>query len=199
MQSMDPAQLLAVIQQMPQQIQQLMQQQQVAHLTAGSERQSRQLDPKGFDNIETLSGGEEQWQNCSWRGGPLIGDLNITEDCRLCVTADILRWWLCSPCSCSGGVWPYQSVHEHARGGSMRPVLLRGQVAPRGYSGGVHESAHLFAPFSSPQVNTAEDMRRMWLSTRLRCGVTSTFSKILTCTLLLSPLLSELRVNQCES
>ena len=56
---MDPAQLLGVIQ--------LTQQQQGAHQTAGSERQSRLLDLKGFDNIETLSGGEEQWQNWSWK------------------------------------------------------------------------------------------------------------------------------------
>ena len=70
----DPMQLLGVMQQsleQRRQVQQQMQQQQgqQAHQTqqgalqnAGNERQSQQLNLRGFDNIETFSGGEEQWQ-----------------------------------------------------------------------------------------------------------------------------------------
>ena len=66
MQAMDPAQLLGVIQQMQQQVQQLMQQQQGAPPNVRNEIQSQHLILKGFDNIKTFSGGEEQWQNWSW-------------------------------------------------------------------------------------------------------------------------------------
>ena len=59
--------MLGVIQQMQQQTQQLMQQQQGAPQNAGNERQSQQLILKGFDAVETFSGGEEQWQNWSWK------------------------------------------------------------------------------------------------------------------------------------
>ena len=36
-------------------------------LCVGNAKQSQQLILKGFDNIETFSGGEEQWQNWSWK------------------------------------------------------------------------------------------------------------------------------------
>ena len=73
---MDPMQLLGVIQQVQQQVQQQMQQlmqqlmrqqQQGAPQNAGNERQSQQLILKGFDAVKTFSGGEEQWQNWSWK------------------------------------------------------------------------------------------------------------------------------------
>ena len=36
--------------------------------TAGTEKQlQQQLNMRGFDNIETLSGGEDKWQNWSWK------------------------------------------------------------------------------------------------------------------------------------
>ena len=62
-------------QQTQQQVQQQMQQQrgQQAHQAqqgapqnGGNERQSQKLNLRGFDNIETFSGGEEQWQNWWW-------------------------------------------------------------------------------------------------------------------------------------
>ena len=73
--------------------------QQGAPLTAGSGGQSRQLDPKGFDNIETLSGGEEQWQNWSWKiktvisgtNGELAEILNAAERTGMKSTEEILR------------------------------------------------------------------------------------------------------------
>ena len=81
----DPMQLLGVVQlsleqqrqlmdtilqqQTQQQVQQQMQQQrgqqahqaqQGAHQNGGNERQSQQLNLRGFDNIETFSGGDEE-------------------------------------------------------------------------------------------------------------------------------------------
>ena len=41
--------------------------QQGAPLSGGNERQSQQRIMKGFDKIEVFSGGEEQWQNWSWK------------------------------------------------------------------------------------------------------------------------------------
>ena len=38
-----------------------------AHPSVGNAKQSQQLILKGFDDIETFSGGEEQWQNWSWK------------------------------------------------------------------------------------------------------------------------------------
>ena len=62
-------QLMELMQQMQQQMQEMQHQEQQAHeahtqqgapLNGGNERQSQQLILKGFDNIETFSGGEEQ-------------------------------------------------------------------------------------------------------------------------------------------
>ena len=50
--------------------------QQGASLNGGNERQSQQLILKGFDNIETFSGGEEQWQNWSWKIKTAISRMN---------------------------------------------------------------------------------------------------------------------------
>ena len=69
-------QLMEVIQQMHQQMRQMQHQEQQAHEaqtqqsaspSGGNERQSQQLILKGFDNIEPFSGGEEQWQDLSWK------------------------------------------------------------------------------------------------------------------------------------
>ena len=68
-----------------QQVQQQMQQQrgQQAHQAqqgapqnGGNERQSQQLNLRGFDNIETFSGGEEEWQNWWWEIKTAVSGLN---------------------------------------------------------------------------------------------------------------------------
>ena len=94
---MDPMQLLGVIQQVQQLMQQ--QQQQGAFQNAGNERQSQQLSLKKFDNIETFSGGEEQWQNWSWKmktavsgmHGELVEMLNAVETSGIENTEGVLR------------------------------------------------------------------------------------------------------------
>ena len=69
-------QLMEVMQQMQQQMRQMQHQEQQAREaqtqqgappSGGNERQSQQLIMKGFDKIEVFSGGEEQWQNWSWK------------------------------------------------------------------------------------------------------------------------------------
>ena len=46
--------------------------------TAGIERQSQQqkLNVMGFDNIETFSGGEDQWQTWSWKVKAAVSGMN---------------------------------------------------------------------------------------------------------------------------
>ena len=97
----DPMQLLGVVQQSleqqrqlmdtilqqqtQQQVQQQMQQQrgQQAHQAqqgapqnGWNERQSQQLNLRGFDNIETFSGGEEEWHNWWWEIKTAVSGLN---------------------------------------------------------------------------------------------------------------------------
>ena len=69
-------QLMELMQQMQQQMRQMQHQEQQAHEaqtqqgappSGGNERQSQQLIMNGFDKIEVFSGGEEQWQNWSWK------------------------------------------------------------------------------------------------------------------------------------
>ena len=64
------------------QMQQQTQQPQGAPQTAGIERQSQQqqLNMRGFDHIETLSGGEDQWQNW-WKIKTAVSGMNgdLTE------------------------------------------------------------------------------------------------------------------------
>ena len=78
-------QVMEVVQQMQQQVRQMQHQEQQAHEaqtqqgappSGGNERQSQQLILKGFDNIETFSGGEEQWQNWSWKIKTAISGMN---------------------------------------------------------------------------------------------------------------------------
>ena len=69
-------QLMELMRQMQQQMRRMQHQEQQAHEaqtqqgappSGGNERQSQQLLMKGFDKIEVFSGGEEQWQNWSWK------------------------------------------------------------------------------------------------------------------------------------
>ena len=95
---MDPMQFLGVMQQelehqrqlmelMPQmqQMRQMQHQEQQAHEaqtqqgaphSGGNERQSQQLIMKGFDEFEVFSGGEEQWQNWSWKIKTVVSGMN---------------------------------------------------------------------------------------------------------------------------
>ena len=65
---------------------------------AGSERQSQKLNLRGFDNIATFSGGEEQLQNWSWKiktavsgmNGELAEMLNAADTTRIVNTEEIL-------------------------------------------------------------------------------------------------------------
>ena len=41
-----------------------------------NERQPQQLNLRGFDNIETFSGGEEQWQNWWWEIKTAVSGMN---------------------------------------------------------------------------------------------------------------------------
>ena len=50
--------------------------QQGAPSSGGNERQSQQLIMKGFDKIEVFSGGEEQWQNWSWKIKTAVSGMN---------------------------------------------------------------------------------------------------------------------------
>ena len=69
-------QLMELMQQMQQQMRQMQQQEQQAHEaqtqqgappSGGNERQSQQVIMKRFDKVQVFSGGEEQWQNWSWK------------------------------------------------------------------------------------------------------------------------------------
>ena len=93
---MDPMQFLGVMQQelkhqrqltelMQQMQQQMRQMQHQAHEvqtqqgeppSGGNERQSKQLSMKGFDKIGVFSGGEEQWQNWSWKIKTAVSGMN---------------------------------------------------------------------------------------------------------------------------
>ena len=50
--------------------------QQGAPPSGGNERQLQQLIMKGFDKIEVFSGGEEQWQNWSWKIQTAVSGMN---------------------------------------------------------------------------------------------------------------------------
>ena len=71
---------MELLQQMQQQMRQMQaleaQTQQGAPLGGGNERQSQQLIMKGFDKIEVFSGGEEQWQNWSWKIKTAVSGMN---------------------------------------------------------------------------------------------------------------------------
>ena len=70
---------------MQQQMRQMQHQEQQAHEaqtqqgappSGGNGRQSQQLIMTGFDVIETFSGGEEQWQNWSWKIKTAVSGMN---------------------------------------------------------------------------------------------------------------------------
>ena len=73
--------------------------QQGAPRNVGNERQSQQLNLRGFDNIETFSGGEGKGQNWSWKiqtavsgvNGELVEMLNATDTSRMENTEAVLR------------------------------------------------------------------------------------------------------------
>ena len=61
--------------------------QQGAPPSGGNERQSQQLIMKGFDKIEVFSGGEEQWQNWSWKIKIAVSGMN-EEFAEMLTTAE---------------------------------------------------------------------------------------------------------------
>ena len=78
-------QLMELMQQMQQQMRQMQHQELQAHEaqaqqgappSGGNGRQSQQLITTGFDNIETFSDGEEQWQNWSWKIKTAVSGMN---------------------------------------------------------------------------------------------------------------------------
>ena len=89
-------QLMELMQQMQQQMRQMQHQEQQAHEaqtqqgappSGGNERQSQQLIMKGFDKIEVFSGGEEQWQNWSWKIKTAVSGMN-EEFAEMLTTAE---------------------------------------------------------------------------------------------------------------
>ena len=89
-------QLMELMQQMQQQMRQMQHQGQQAHEaqtqqgappSGGNERQSQQLIMKGFDKIEVFSGGEEQWQNWSWKIKTAVSGMN-EEFAEMLTTAE---------------------------------------------------------------------------------------------------------------
>ena len=89
-------QLMELMQQMQQQMRQMQHQEQQAHEaqtqqgappSGGNERQSQQLFMKGFDKIEIFSGGEEQWQNWSWKIKTAVSGMN-EELAEILITAE---------------------------------------------------------------------------------------------------------------
>ena len=89
-------QLMELMQQMQQQMRQTQHQEQQAHEaqtrqgappSGGNERQSQQLIMKGFDRIEVFSGGEEQWQNWSWKIKTAVSGMN-EEFAEMLTTAE---------------------------------------------------------------------------------------------------------------
>ena len=84
------------IQQMQQQMRQMQHQEQQAHQaqtqqgatpSVGNERKSQQLILKGFDDNETFSGCEEQWQNLSWKVKTAVSGMR-GELVELLITAE---------------------------------------------------------------------------------------------------------------
>ena len=61
--------------------------QQSAPPSGGNERHSQQLIMKGFDKIEVFSGGEEQWQNWSWKIKTAVSGMN-EEFAEMLTTAE---------------------------------------------------------------------------------------------------------------
>ena len=89
-------QLMELMQQMQQQMRQMQHQEQQAREaqtqqgvppSGGNERQSQQLIMKGFDKIEVFSGGEEQWQNWSWKIKTAVSGMN-EELAEILITAE---------------------------------------------------------------------------------------------------------------
>ena len=89
-------QLMELMQQMQQQMRQMQHQEQQAHEaqtqqgappSGGNERQSQHLIMKGFDKIEVFSGGEEQWQNWSWKIRTAVSGMN-EEFAEMLTTAE---------------------------------------------------------------------------------------------------------------
>ena len=89
-------QLIELMQQMQQQMRQMQHQEQQAHEaqtqqvappSGGNERQSQQLIMKEFDKIEVFSGGEEQWQNWSWKIKTAVSGMN-EEFAEMLTTAE---------------------------------------------------------------------------------------------------------------
>ena len=82
-------QLMELMQQMHQPMRQMQHQEQQAHEAQTqqgappsdeNQRQSQQLIMKGFDKIEVFSGGEEQWQNGSWKIQTAVSGMNEELD-----------------------------------------------------------------------------------------------------------------------
>ena len=78
-------QFMELMQQMQQQMREMQHQEQQAHEaqtqqgappSGGNGRQSQQPIMTGFDVIETFSGGEEQWQNWSWKIKTAVSGMN---------------------------------------------------------------------------------------------------------------------------
>ena len=89
-------QLMELMQQMQQQMRQMQHQEQQAHEaqtqqgappSGGNERQSQQLIMKGFGKIELFPGGEEQWQNWSWKIKTAVSGMN-EEFAEILTTAE---------------------------------------------------------------------------------------------------------------
>ena len=89
-------QLMELMQQMQQHMRQMQHQEQQAHEaqtqqgappSGGNERQSQQLIMKGCDKIEVFSGGEEQWQNWSWKIKTAVSGMN-EEFAEMLTTAE---------------------------------------------------------------------------------------------------------------
>ena len=89
-------QLMELMQQMQQQMRQMQHQEQQAREaqtqqgappSGGNERQSQQLIMKGFDKIEVFPGGEEQWQNWSWKIKTAVSGMN-EEFAEMLTTAE---------------------------------------------------------------------------------------------------------------
>ena len=88
---MDPMQFLGVMQQeLQRQAQQAheAQTQQGAPPSYGNERQSQQLITTGCDKIEVFPGGEEQWQNWSWKNKTAVSGMN-EEFAEILTTAEM--------------------------------------------------------------------------------------------------------------
>ena len=87
---------MELMQQMQQQMRQMQHEKQQAHEaqtqegappSGGNERQSQQLIMKGFDKIGVFSGGEERWQNWSWKIKNVVSGMN-EEFAEMLTTAE---------------------------------------------------------------------------------------------------------------